>query len=193
MNFVSIVASILSMLFSLTRSASIPQTNLEVTASAESHSWQDAWEPHGPCGLDDYHCMNKRALLYVNIIRKQAKQLPLQSGTEAMLKEAYEYSRSRTPMKPKICSNKRHGRNFAQNHILNSPDGPTDPAMMCIQQFEDAARDYAKMVSKDVTHLVMGAYIDREGSLFCTQTFWTHVRYSDGMCSKARIEERQRR
>ncbi len=189
MKFFFTAPTILTFLFSFSRSLPLPEINLEPSIPTETLAWQDAWEPHGPCGLDDYRCMNEQALSYVNDIRKQAKLKPLLVGTEEMLKEALNHSRLRAPMTSKMCGGQRVGRNFARNHISDSPDGPTDPAMMCIQRFEDSPTNYAKLVSKDVTHVVMGAYINTEGYLFCTQTFWSHVRYTDGSCSRAHSEK----
>lgn len=132
------------------------------------------------CAKTDTHCMNARALVLTNAIRRREGLPDLSMGSEAMLRNAIAHSR--------IMAGRRHifhqdiGRIYVGNGACRTPltgenvaqnfaQPRAHPAALCVEQWRKSPPHYRNIVNKDNVNVIVGVYIDREGKIWCTQTF----------------------
>lgn len=140
------------------------------------------WTEGGPCSKNDEACMCNESVRLANVIRAKNGKEPLKVGTMAMLKNAMMWSktletgqwkhqdiRSLVVAPGETCETGLSAENIAQNFVSFS--GPSDPAAICMDAWENSPGHFRNIISDSHTNTVVGITIEESGKIWCTQTF----------------------
>lgn len=154
-----------------------------------------SWKNGGPCGMSDAHCMNTQALKYTNKLRRVYKIYEYEKGTESMLLNALEHSKTMQKKNELFhqelkeldvgCNTTILSENVSQSHVLFGPKyAPSDPSQICVDQFHNSAEHNKNLHSSKFEQMVMGVFV-HNGYIWCTQLFSVNTSYGQGQCDPA--------
>lgn len=184
------------------RSSETNELNVTLLPSTPVARVLGGWIAGGPCSRNDYRCMNAVGLEYANKLRQAARVPLLRMGTERMLQVGRAHSktmerrfeaRGRKIFHQEIkkirlgCNSWYAGENVGLNYVYKGRNNrvPSDPAKLCVAQFNKSPAHRKNMLDKTHTEAALGVWIDARDRIWCTHVLALRTRFTrTGACKR---------